>query len=266
MLANVFLKTLFDRRRAMVWWSVGMFATIVLLLWFYPTIRDSMALTNYLAELPPALRATMLGNFTDISTPEGYLNIEVFSMLLPLLLAILTIGLGAAAVAGEEQRATLDLLLAAPLARWRLVADKFAALLVELALVALVTWLSLIAGARWVGMVINPGRLAEAVIACAMFAVFMGALTLSLGCLRGGKGSSVGVASVVGLAAYLLHGLAGIAESLMPWQRFSPFTWYIGNDPLNHGLDLGHTLLLAGASLLLVLIGIIAFQRRDVGV
>ena len=47
--------------------------------------------------------------------------------MVPLLLMIAAIGAGAGAIAGEEERGTLELLLANPLSRRRLVLEKTAA-------------------------------------------------------------------------------------------------------------------------------------------
>ena len=51
--------------------------------------------------------------------------------MVPLLLLIAAIGAGARATAGEEERGTLDLLLANPISRRRLVLEKLAALAAE---------------------------------------------------------------------------------------------------------------------------------------
>ncbi len=40
MLSNVFLKSLRDQRKPLIWWSVGLIAIAILTMLFYPSIRD----------------------------------------------------------------------------------------------------------------------------------------------------------------------------------------------------------------------------------
>ena len=45
----------------------------------------------------------------DYTRPGGFLNTQLFSLILPLLIAIFAIGYGASTLAGEQQSGTLDL-------------------------------------------------------------------------------------------------------------------------------------------------------------
>ena len=57
-----------------------------------------------------------------------YLNGELFSFMTPLFVMIFAIGLAAAQIAGEEENGTLSLLLAYPVSRDRLLAQKYGVL------------------------------------------------------------------------------------------------------------------------------------------
>ena len=84
------------------------------------------------------MRALFAGGELDIASPAGYLNSQVYALMAPLVLLIFAIGAGAGAVAGEEERGTLDLLLAHPLRRRDYVVQRF------LALAALVSALTVV--------------------------------------------------------------------------------------------------------------------------
>ena len=65
--------------------------------------------------LSEALKAFIaFGGDLDYVSGAGYLGSELFAFMVPLLLLIAAIGAGARAIAGEEERGTLDLLLANP--------------------------------------------------------------------------------------------------------------------------------------------------------
>jgi hypothetical protein len=76
----------------------------------------------------------------DYSSGIGYLGIELFSLMLPGLLIAAAVGAGARAIAGEEEHATLDLLLANPISRTRVALEKAGAMFIMLSLLSFVTF------------------------------------------------------------------------------------------------------------------------------
>jgi len=266
MLRNVFLKSLRDQRRALFWWIVGLLALTLYLALLYPSIAKTPEYNKILEAWPPELTYTVLGEFADYSSPEGFLNSSVFFLTAPLLFLIFTIAFGSNAIAGEEERGTMDLLLANPLPRWRVVLEKFAALVVLTMVLAFALWLGLAIGAVAVDMDIRLERVAEATLSGALLGLAFGALALALGCARGKRGLSIGVTATLGLAAYLLNSLAPITEAVKPYRKLSLFYYFIGADPLANGWNLGHVAVLVGVTVVFLAVAVIAFARRDVAV
>jgi putative exporter of polyketide antibiotics len=124
-------KTLRDARGTAIGIGLITAAIAVLDLAVYPSYKESLASF----EVPEAFKG-FLGEATDISSPAGFLTAEFFSWV-PLLLVTLAIVAGTAAFAGEEGAGTLDLLLAQPVKRWRVVVEKTAALTIAVVLCAL---------------------------------------------------------------------------------------------------------------------------------
>ncbi|MGH2697512.1 MAG: ABC transporter permease, partial [Actinomycetota bacterium] len=183
MLRNVFLKTLRDRRRSLFWWAVGLVGMTFITVGFWPTIEESGEELNRLAEnLPPALR-NLAGGELDLTSPEGYLSGRVFSFLAPILFLNFAIGFGARTVAGEEQKGTLEVVLARPIPRWRVVAEKFGALTAATFLLGAVLWGALAVGAVPVGLDIGAGPLAAATFMVVLLGLAFGALALLVGSL-----------------------------------------------------------------------------------
>ena len=103
---TITVKTLRDQRRALIGWSIGVAALVLLYASFYPSIKANAAqLDKSFESLPDALRNAI--GTGSISSPVGYLRSELFSTMGPLLLLILAIGAGARAIAGEEEAKTL---------------------------------------------------------------------------------------------------------------------------------------------------------------
>ena len=161
MLRNIVLKTLHDRRRSLLFWGIGFILLGAIMIAFFPVIRDAPFISEYLESFPEEFLALFAGEVTDYTSPEGFLNGELFFLMYPLLLLIYAIGFGSGAIAGEEERGTLDLLLYNPINRWRLVLEKFIAMLICILLLVVVFWAALAIGGAIIDMGLNLLRLAQ---------------------------------------------------------------------------------------------------------
>jgi ABC-2 type transport system permease protein len=263
-LRNAFLKTLRDARRALAWWSLGLVGMATLMIAVYPTVRDNPELNKMVKDYPDALKAFIaFGGDLDYVSGAGYLGSELFSFMVPLLFIVAAVGAGARAIAGEEERGTLDLLLANPISRRRLVIDKLAALAVETALLAFVLWLALLIGVEAVGMHVSAAHLGAATASAALLAFAFGDVALFVGAFTGRRGVALGVAAGAAVAAYLVNSLASLVHFLEPIRTASPFYHYAASDPLRHGLAAGHVAFLLLLGLAAAAAATIAFDRRN---
>lgn len=264
MLRNIFLKSLWEQRVSFLWWVVGVTALCVFVVAYYPSITKTPGLNEFFEEAPEWIKAFVGENVEDYTSPAGYLNGELFFMMAPILFLIFAISRGSAAIAGEEQRGTLDLLLANPLTRRRVVLEKAASMaLAELALGA-VFWAVLALGCLAVKMEISQANLAAATFSCVLLGLLFGTLALGLGCATGKRGTAIGVATAAAFASFFLHSLAQVVRGLGGWKKLSPFYYYIGSEPLKHGLNAVHAAVLLCAALALAGLSVLLFERRDV--
>jgi ABC-2 type transport system permease protein len=189
-------------RRSIVWWSLGLIAIAALIVAVYPTVRDNPDLNKLVENYPDALKAFIaFGGELDYTSGAGYLGSELFAFIVPLLLAVAAIGAGGRATAGEEEAGTIELLLANPVSRRRLIVEKTAALATEVALLALVLWISLFVGVEIVGMDVSVANLAAATFAAALLAFSFGAIAVLAGSISGRRSVAIGVPAAVGVAA-----------------------------------------------------------------
>jgi ABC-2 type transport system permease protein len=261
-LRSVYTKTVREGLRGYAWWSAGIAALVLLTVSIYPSIRDNDDLNQAVQDYPDAVKAFFGGNF-DLSTGAGYLSAELFSFMIPLLFLIYAITAGARAIAGEEEAGTLDLLLAQPISRLRLVAEKFAAQATQLAVLGVATFLVTALAARLVDMDVGIGRIAAGSVGVYLLALAHGALGLLGGAATGQRTVAYIVAVAVATGGYVLNGLAQLVDSLERWRVLSPFEWY--GDPLREGLSL-QAGLLALVALVAFVAAVPAFQRRDIAV
>jgi ABC-2 type transport system permease protein len=218
MLRNTFLKTLRDRRRSLLWWTLGLIGLVFITVGFWPTVEESGEELNRLVEdLPPAFR-TLAGGDLDLTSPAGYLNGRLFGFLGPILFLVFGIAFGSRTVAGEEQAGTLELALARPVPRWRIVAEKFGAMTVAMVFLGVVLWASLAVGSPSVGLDIGTGAVAGATLMIVLLGLLFGALALLVGSLTGRRGLALGIATTVAVATYLIDIYASVSEAVKPFR------------------------------------------------
>jgi ABC-2 type transport system permease protein len=195
-------------------------------------------------------------NSDDLTSPAGYLASSAYGLLVPLLVAVRAIAFGTRAVAGDEEATTLEPLLAHPVSRTRVALQRFAALAAALVLVGAVPWLAMLAVAGPAELEgVTAAELAAATTQLAPFGACLGALALALG-------ASAGAAVI----AYLANGVFPQVEGLEWTRDLSPWHWYLGGEPLKHGLQVGGSLLLLAVTVGPVAAGTWRFNRRDVAV
>lgn len=257
-------RTLNERWRSTFGWGLGLVLMAVLQLAVYPSVaKSSASMQEFVDQWPEAFRQAF--NLDAYTTGAGFLNAEMFSMMVPLVLIAVAVSGAAAATAGEEERGTADLLLSLPVSRGRVVVAKVLATVIAVLLVAAATLLAIAVGAPLVDLEVGLADLAAGVLMTALLALFFGAVALLVATVTGKRAVALGTAVGLALAAFLLNALAPMADWLEPWQKASPFYWALGDNPLINGVDAPMAGLLLVAAVALVVLADVAYRRRDIG-
>jgi ABC-2 type transport system permease protein len=260
---SIVAKVLHDQWRPVLVWTVLSGVVAAFYLSLYPSIGAVQQMEELFDAMPPALRAMFAAEGVDIGTPAGYLNVELFTFLVPLLVFAVALASGGGATAGEEERGTLELLLANPLPRWRVVVEKFVALAFATAIVVAGIGLALAITARAAGIDLELGRVAEALASAGLLGIAIGALAMAIGALTGSRMGSIGLALGIAVGGFFINALAPLVEGLKAWRIVSPHYHYIGYDPLANGLDLSHAAVLLATTAIFLVVAVVAFDRRD---
>jgi ABC-2 type transport system permease protein len=263
MRTEVMLEALRERRRSLIWWALGILALVALTVAFYPSIKGDTSLSDYAEDLPESVRALFTGGEVDITSPAGYLNSQIYSLMGPLILLVFAIGAGAGAVAGEEERGKLELVLAHPVRRRDYVLQRFLSLLILVALLNLVLLVTVAAGSALVDLDIGLGKLLAVSGSVALLTLLFGALALAVGAVSPGRGRAIAVASSLAVASWVFDGLAQAVAALEGWRPLSPYNQALGDNPLRDGVPWDGWAILAVGTALLVALAAAGLERRD---
>ena len=263
MLRDIWTKTLWDQRRTLLGWAIGFALVSFVYGGFYP-FAATPEYASLIESMPPGLAEAF--GWDDIASPHGYLGSTVFGILGPVLALVMVIGLGSRAIAGSEEDGTLELLIAHPVSRVRVILQKAAALAIAVLGAGIVVFLSILAIRGPIDLDLPVAHIAAASLNLALFGLLFGMIALLVGAITGRKGMAVGATAALAGAAFLANGLAPQVDALAWMQNVSPFHWANGTNALRDGLDPMTALLLAGVSLVGLVAAAYSFERRDVGV
>jgi ABC-2 type transport system permease protein len=263
MLTNVFAKTLRDQRRALTGWSIGVVLLVLLESALWPTVRHMGNLDEFVANYPDALKE--LFKLDQFGTGTGFLNGELYSLMLPILFLVYGIGRGAKSIAGEEEAGTLEVLLVTRVSPTSLVLHRAAALAVTMLGLGLVLFLTVAVSSPVFDLDIPLGEAVAGSLAMVLLGVEFGWLALAVGAVTGRHVIATAVASAVAVAGYVLYAAGGLVSELKAWQGFSPFDQALAGGPLGGGFAWTF-LWLPTAAMVFVAAALPVFDRRDVTV
>jgi beta-exotoxin I transport system permease protein len=261
MTGAVLTRSIRELRRSAAGWSIAVAGVSLLYAAVYPSIRDSAdTLQAYIDNLPEAVKSVIGAEYT---TPAGYLRSELFSSLALILFLIFAIGAGSRAIAGEEERRTLDLILSTPVGRRTLITGKALAIVAVTFALAAVLFVVTFAAGPVFGLSMAASRLTGACAMLAILAIAFGAIGLAVGTATGRR--SLGNATAGGIAVFtmVVNALAAQVSGLRVLRPLSPFRWYLEPDPLTHAVDPVNVLVLVGIAVVGFAVALVAFDRRD---
>ncbi len=249
-------------RRSTFWWGLGIAALALVTVAFWPSLEGTAALTELGDSSERLLEAF---GAQDIASPAGYLDGQMYALMLPVLLSGMAIAQVTAVTSGDEDAGRLELLLALPISRRAVWLWRFGAVVLSLAIVAVVT-AALVATTLGLFSLdeVSASRVATATLACALLGCFHAAVAFIAGGAGCRRGLSAGIAVLVLVVGYVGNFLVPLAEPLQGARRWSPWYWAIGEQPVSDGVSPGRLVLLVAVTVGLVVAGVVAVERRDV--
>ena len=257
--SRMWIKTASDHQGLLLVTAAVMFLMCLMLGPMYNAIDDALARLDFPDEIY-ALAGAQSGN---INTPEGWFEVEIFGLMAPIAVMVVTVVIGAKALAGEEGDRTMGLLLANPIKRRRVVLEKAWTMLIFAIAAGLATFAGVALGVLLAGLDMNFGYLAAACALATLLGLVFGAMALALGAATGRV--KVAVLTTVGaaLAFHVVNSFGIVDDTIRAIAEWTPFYYYLTSDPLNSGLDWGHAGVLAASAAFLVVAAVWAFDRRD---
>lgn len=260
LLKNVFGKGVRDQRWALLGWGLGVGLLVLIESAVWPSIRDMPNFDELMKSYPEAMRE--LFNVQEMTTGTGFMNAELFTLILPMVFVFYGVSRGARMVAGEEERGYLEAVLVTPVSNRSILFQKAAALATGVVTLGAILAVALLSCSAVFDLGIGLEETQVGCLAMILLGLEFGWLALAVGAAIGHRAIALGVGGAAAVAAYVLYALGQIVDSVQAYQPLSPFQQALHNGPLGGGAPLTMIWVAVGA-VAVVVAAAPAFDYRD---
>lgn len=262
MFRNVFTASLRGYRWAIVAWGVVLGIAVFV---HYATFAQTFTGASAAQIRQLMSQFQFFGEAVKIETPGGFVTFKILG-LVPVILGIWTVLVGARMTRGAEEQGLLDLLLSTAHSRQSVLTQQILALGAAVGLIALLMSAWVVLGMASARVTVDPARALLASLNVGLTAFLFGALALLLAQFMG-RAAAAGWAGGALALSFVVDGTGRAMSGATGLRPLSPFYYYNRNLPLVPGYPVNWVAFaaLAALCLLLAVIAGVIFVGRDVG-
>ena len=242
--------------------TAGLAILTGLYIYLFPSISSSIDLDAYIQGMPPALRAAF--GIQSLSTIEGFLAAELYAFGWVLLLGLYLAYSAAGLIADDVEDGRMDMLLALPVTRSKVVLEKFSAVLVPIAIANVVLPVFVYFGVLAIGETISVADLVMVHLLSVPYLLTTGAIGLVASVVFDRTSLAQRAAMGVVFGLFLVDSVVTNTDfaalgALSPTRYYDPAAVLVESQ-----WDVTGAVVLLVAALALVLVGRTLFQRKDI--
>lgn len=252
------------RKLYLLWWSIGIIALVALTVLAYGSVKDQADQLNKAFGHLSSNISGFVGT-DDMFSPTGYLNSQLYFITLPILFILLSVTLTGSLISKEERSHTLELLLARPIGRSRLLLAKALAGALVVAILGVVTALVMMLCSFAVHIGVPARYLLLTTFWMVVFSGAFGAIAFMFyAASQATRKVAATAAILLSLGGYILSSLGGMVHGLAWVAKLFPYHYYNPGAILTGNVSGGLALYIAVIYIVSIGIGIIGFRRRDI--
>jgi len=260
---QLFKQTWRSHWKSFLSWGAVLVAMNSIELSVYPTMaKSTKSMKDFLNSFPDAFKKMF--RMEDYFSGAGFLNTELFSIIIPMVMIGVGLAWGASATAEDEERGTADLLFALPITRSKILFTRIIAMTSALAALALINFVNLILGSKFVNMKLDAANLASASFSCFLLGVLFASIGALFGAISGKKGASLGIGAGFAIMFYIFYTISAIVTKFNFVKPINPFQWLLDANQLIDGFQLAVNLKFAILAALITFLASVFINKRDI--
>ncbi len=262
---TVFRHAVARSRGSILGWGLTLGLLSMWLTSFYDSLAKNKAELDKLLSVYPKEIFAFFGGFTDFFSPEGFLNVELYSYM-PLVLGIFAVLAGSGLLADDEEKGFLDLLMGHPIGRTNLFFGRVLAFVaVTLGILALM-WLGTMLGVQWsTYMNFGWGEMWLPNLSLLAQLLLFGSVALFFSMVLPSRRLAASAAGLVLVASFFINGMAELDAGVAKIARYLPMEYYQGGLAVS-GMNWEWFGGLMVAAAVFIALAWWRFERRDIRV
>ncbi|CUW10011.1 ABC transporter permease subunit [Leuconostoc gasicomitatum] len=261
MLSNVFLKTLYEKRIAIIGWAIGILLAIIGVGVMFPSIKEIFG--SQMAQIPKEFQGWFGENGNMMSSFKGYVATELVGNV-GIMLVIQAIIFGSSLLAGDEENNVLQPLLTLPISRRSIYAQKWAALEVINLILVIVWAIAVEIAALLVHETVGFNILFRIGIVFFLTNLALATIAYSIGAMTGKRSAGGIFIGVYAFLAYFINALAGQGDVVKTLNQLSIFKYAGYIELSSHTILFGNIVVIVMALIIFYVLGLLIFSRRDI--
>ena len=239
---------------------------IIMLAGVWPTVKDQMAAFVDILQNP--VYEAILGQLGvgDISTYQGFFNIEVFTMT-EMVMIFVTMLIPARMITSEVDKRTLDITISYPISRWQLILEKFSAYLIYNLLYPILIIITTIISNEILQEEFNYVLLTYAAIGTWLLFFALGAISLLCGAIFLEGKKAIAAAGGIILGMWAIIRISGFIDELDFLRYLSLFN-YLNAAVIFEAvkMPLDELFILIGVGLASLIGALVIFDKRELAI
>jgi ABC-2 type transport system permease protein len=265
---NLFRRSFADRRISIAVYAFGLIAYAVMILSIWPALKDNMATLDELWQsYPESIRKAFGGENLQFATFDGFVSVEYLSQMWVIVMTAFSVSVASAAIAGEIEKGTMELLLSQPISRRAVLVTRHLFFEAGLLILIAATIIPIALGAPLAGGDLKYAGLFALILPAFLFYGAIGSITFMFSAIFSSRGRAIFFSLGLIIFSYALDILAKINDTIGNVHFLSIFFYW---DPYRylHGPDWAWADMTVLAVLMLAttFAAVWWFERRDIAV
>jgi ABC-2 type transport system permease protein len=249
-----------SRTKSLLILGISLFLFFIMMGASYSSLATQYA--DLFTNAPPVFEA-FVGDIANIGTPAGFLGVEMFSIMVPVMFVVISIGYGSGALASEIESGSIELLLSRNLSRTKLISSKILNLILMNFVLVLFSWAGVALSTLFFDFNISLTDTFMALMSGFLLSLTFGALAMLISVITKRKDLSLGVTTGVFTIMYVWSSMANVIEKIQKLDFLSAFKFYDASRLLEGNYIFGGSIVLIILSLVIFGVSIVIFNQED---
>ena len=225
MFKNVYLKNLRDMKNNLIYWTIGITILGFYISYAYSSFAEDIDTWNeLLANFPEELMYFFGGSEgMDMSTFAGFLNLEIFGLMGPIMLIIVGINSGTHIVAGELNNKTLEMVMSTSIGKNKYLFQQILVMVTRIVIISIILWSNFFIFANLFNLELDLKNLTAIVFHLTLLSLSIASFSLLIGSITGNKSTTLGISAGIAVLSYFINSISPMIKSIENIKYFSFF-------------------------------------------